>query len=124
MSLDLTKPVCTRDGRPVRILCTDRKSSNGMPIVGAVADTTETESLSVWMKDGSFIRSDYLHDRDLVQAPEPLVERWVNIYSNGTVYNAGCTHETWKAARHQGSVFSIACVKVSFRPGDGLKEEV
>ncbi len=47
--LDFTKPVTTRDGRAVRILCTDGQGRR--PVVGFVEGD---EYPSTWSKDGTF----------------------------------------------------------------------
>lgn len=63
---DKSRKVVTRDGRPVRIICTDRKSRSGN-IVGLVG---EYESLIyVWNNDGKHIVSE-IPDNDLFFADE------------------------------------------------------
>jgi hypothetical protein len=47
MTIDFTKPVTTRDGCPVRILCTDRPGE--FPVVGLVG-----EDVYAWTLDGGF----------------------------------------------------------------------
>lgn len=47
---DPAKPCTTRDGRPVRILCTDLKSRS--TIVGAIRNTDAYEVIDTWMPDG------------------------------------------------------------------------
>lgn len=75
--LDLKRPVQTRDGRKVRILCTDRK-----PIVGSLACSLNTvvglvdmgdsgEQPHSWSPDGQF-QSGRCRELDLVQAPDSV----------------------------------------------------
>ena len=65
--LDLTKPVQTRDGRKVRVLCTDMKSEHDT-VVGLV-ETGGIESTSTWQSDGRFF-SNLGEDRlDLINVP-------------------------------------------------------
>ena len=45
-------PVCTRDGRPVRILCFDRKSVDGYSILALVDEGVFTDDGNVWHKIG------------------------------------------------------------------------
>lgn len=81
--LDLTKPVRTRDGRKVRILCTDAEGSQ--PIAGLV-QMKEGVSLSRWFADGLAFNT--LSPWDLVNIePEP-VTMWVNVWRdrNGDYY--------------------------------------
>ena len=78
------KPVCTRDGRKVRILCYDLKGAE-YPIVALVeAHDYLDESISTYDRNGRFD-----HDRenknDLMMLPEKK-EGWVNVYKS---YNVG-----------------------------------
>jgi len=66
--LDLTRPVQTRSGLPVRILCTDRKHEE-FKVVGLYLHSSGVEALELWTTDGtfSFIADGSL---DLVNVPE------------------------------------------------------
>jgi len=64
--LDLTKPVQTRDGRRVRILCTDRKSGTDYSVVGLLLDEG-IERARMWQPTGHY--SDYDNITDLVNVP-------------------------------------------------------
>lgn len=70
MAFDPTKPVQTRDGRPARIICTDRKD-DGWPIVAIYADNSagRTEGVGCYTREGRF--GDYGSDNrlDLVNVP-------------------------------------------------------
>jgi len=73
--LDLTKPVQTRDGRKVRILCTDKSSGRTDRETKIVALVTskelEVEEVLVYFSNGRFLyNSEYKHD--LVNVPEVL----------------------------------------------------
>lgn len=82
--VDLTKPVQTRDGRPVRILATDRKSPmRTHPILGLVDNGPNTEDVVCWMPEGRYHESQE-HHFDLVNVPPPPP---VVVYAN--VYPAG-----------------------------------
>ena len=63
--LDLTKPVQTRDGRPVRILATDLRSE--YPVTGIISHPGYDE-VETWTLDGAFVSSDE-HPDDLVNVP-------------------------------------------------------
>lgn len=79
-ALDLSKPVQTRDGKPVRILCTDRKYSS--PIVGLVPLNNNIEEVRSWNAFGRYFpNSSRPHSLDLVNAPEKI-SGWVNVYEN------------------------------------------
>ena len=81
--LDFSKPVQTRDGQPVRILCTDRKHPN-YTVIGLIEiDGLELDTTKYWTEDGHYFstrKEDYL---DLIQAPQPrkhaeLIKTWAN----------------------------------------------
>ncbi len=65
MSLDLSKPVQTRDGRKVRILCTDAKSA--YPVIGLIEDCGH-EVQGTWTAGGRNHRA-FETDYDLINAP-------------------------------------------------------
>ena len=74
-----SRKVVTRDGCPVRILCTDKKSYNEQ-IVGLIMGNNGKEFISTWTQQGkSFFNSDT--PNDLFFAPEKH-EGWINIYRN------------------------------------------
>lgn len=72
MSIDFTKPIQTRDGRKVRILCTDAECTNQdepQPIVGLVAG--EFSGPKAWCANGSYFGDRSLSECDLVNVPQP-----------------------------------------------------
>ena len=71
-----SRKVVTRDGRSVRIICTDRKDLT-YPVV-ALNETESRENLACYTKDGRYFTG-VSHDYDLFFAPEKH-EGWVNIY--------------------------------------------
>lgn len=74
-----SKKVVTRDGRNVRIRCTDRKSEE-QPIVALIASLTEdSEYVGTYRKDGIWSTSGCASELDLFFATEKH-EGWVNIY--------------------------------------------
>lgn len=77
MALDLTKPVQTRDGRKVRVICTDvvpshGNFSSGHTVVALIHKDEGGEVVYTFFPNGR-IYSDYEMPFDLVQAPDPLV---------------------------------------------------
>ena len=67
--LDFSKPVQTRDGQPVRILCTDRKHPH-YTVIGLI-EINGLDVTKYWIEDGHYFptrKEDYL---DLIQAPQP-----------------------------------------------------
>lgn len=85
--LDLTKPVQTRDGHPVRILCTDRKGK--YPVVGLVISNYDDDFIRCWPVSGSY-DLDRLQHLDLINVPPKPVKYYVNVYrgSDGVIMGA------------------------------------
>ena len=89
-----SRKVVTRDGCPVRILCTDKKSYNEQ-IVGLIMGDNGMEFISTWTQQGKlFFNSDT--PNDLFFAPEKH-EGYVNVYRSldkdcayylGNIYNS------------------------------------
>ena len=73
-----SRKVVTRDGRPVRIICTDRKGAT--PIIALVNDGLSEELGHAFYSDGK-IFSDEDNELDLFFAPEKH-EGWINIYAD------------------------------------------
>lgn len=128
MPLDLSKPVQTRDGRKVRILCTD--AAEPWPVVGV---------LPRQMRPGDFIGRWDTEGRsqdgttDIVNAPDPSF--WLNIYERGCLspnaddgsilkVPAATKDEADERAAQQMSYYGtarIACIEVKYRPGQGIE---
>ena len=69
-------PVCTRDGRPARIICFDRKSKK-YPVLALV----EKESIELpccYSEKGKYDNVESIYD--LFMSPEKK-EGWINIYN-------------------------------------------
>jgi hypothetical protein len=68
------KPVCTKWGLPVRIVCWDLKvKGSDLPVIGLV-DVSGSESLLFYKENGEHPNREY----DLRMAPEILTQ-WVNV---------------------------------------------
>ena len=65
-ALDLTKPVQTRDGRPVEIKFVDERIGDE-PVIGII----DNNRLGSWSKDGRWSIMDE-HEDDLVNVPPPV----------------------------------------------------
>ena len=88
-----SRKLVTRDGCPVRILCTDRKSYN-VEIVGLIMSDTGMEYICTWTQQGKKYLNRDTPD-DLVFAPEKH-EGWVNLYKSA---NKDCAY-------YMGSIFN------------------
>ena len=71
-----SKKIVTRDGRPVKIHCTNFASDQ--PVIATMGDEECSYSFG---KDGIFMRGKYKSCHDLFFAPEKH-EGWMNVYRN------------------------------------------
>jgi len=84
--LDLTKPVQTRDGRKVRVLCTDGPGSR--PVIGIVDGN---KGPSTWCLNGAtsegWFNPDLESESALINTPATprTFERWFNVYDTGEI---------------------------------------
>lgn len=72
------KPVCTRDGRPVRVLCYDRLGA--FPVVALVKDGDEVENTQCFTTNGSYYVGRE-SDTDLMMKPTKRTG-FINIYTS------------------------------------------
>ena len=70
------KPVCTRDGKPARIICFDRKEKT-YPII-ALINKGSFEVVYTYTNEGMY-NYEGLSDFDLLMAPTKR-KGWINIY--------------------------------------------
>ena len=75
------RKVITRDGKEVRIICTDRKSAVGLPpILALIKSGEEDEKLLGFCTNGEYLYNGSAQkDNDLFFAPEKH-EGWINVY--------------------------------------------
>jgi hypothetical protein len=64
--IDMSRRYTTRDNKPVRILCVDRKAV-GYQICGLITDQDGREVLASWSPDGSYFNLTDEHVNDLVE---------------------------------------------------------
>ena len=79
-----SRKVVTREGKNVRIVCTDKKG-NDYPVV-ALIEWEKTEKACDYTKDGC-LNDGRITEYDLFFATEKK-EGWVNIYSDSSYYPA------------------------------------
>lgn len=79
-----SRKVVTRDGRNVRIVCTDAKQPN--PIIALVELPSHYESVILYSKKGEFWTNGTPHPNDLFFADEKH-EGWINIYVDSEFEN-------------------------------------
>lgn len=115
---DPSRKVVTRDGRNVRIVCTDRKGE-GYPIV-ALVDSKWGESTTIHTKDGKYVLNN-ASDCDLFFAPEKH-EGWMHIYKHidghcegdGVIYNTKEQCEVNQSSRTPYRFQHIAIAKIEW----------
>lgn len=109
------KPVCTRDGRKVRIICFDRKHSE-YPIVALVTDNKKEDCL-FYASNGKFICGGNDKPNDLVMAPTKKAG-WLNIYEDschtGCSRRCGCLWDTKEEALEHKEKYYITTIKVEW----------
>lgn len=71
------KPVCTRDGRPVRILCYDFKSLENTPIVALIRLNEHQEGVVHYYIDGKHFENG-INDLDLMMVSGKM-DGWINV---------------------------------------------
>ena len=79
------RKVITGDGRNVRIICTDAKSSRTHTIVTLVEESNGSESIVSYTPNGEFFKYTSSETDDLFFATKKC-EGWVNVFSGA----AGC----------------------------------
>lgn len=113
--IDLTKPVQTRDGRRVRVLCTDVKGESNS-VVGLV-DGGNTETCQIWHGDGSYIPNSE-SSQDLINGPEKRVV-WVNMYPSKIAQPHTSKINADTRAGHDRE----ACIRVEYEVGQFDEDE-
>ena len=74
-----SRQVMTRDGRKVRIVCTDRKNHDSYPIIALVESYEDEEMVKSFKIDGKWSIDGIENYLDLFFAPEKK-EGWINIF--------------------------------------------
>ena len=93
-----SQKVVTRDGREVRIICTDFK--NEQPIIALIYNNRDEENVYTYNRDGYFYK-DNDSCLDLCFAPIKR-EGWINLYKDkyeDITYSPGVIHDSEKDAK-------------------------
>ena len=109
------REVVTRDGRKVRILCTDRKGDT--PIIALVHDANDGQEYGyAFYSDGKFFR-DENKELDLFFAPEKH-DGWVNVYkefeSNSHYMGRICNSEEEAKKKTDINGIYLATIKIEW----------
>lgn len=118
--LDFSKPVQTRDGHSVRILCIDRKHET-FPVVALWMNNYGVEVLDSWTLKGANSLHGARGELDLIQAPQPrkhaeLIKRWAEDDSMRIKFKAAVLPWTESTAPKFGNT----CEYEEILPGDPL----
>ena len=76
-------PVCTRDGKPARIICFDCKGPRDTVMIVALIMESHGENVFRYKENGRFSADNVNHNNDLMMVPEKR-EGWINIYNEGS----------------------------------------
>ena len=105
--------IVTRDGRKVRILCTDRKGDT--PIIALVNDANDGQEYGyAFYSDGKFFR-DGGDELDLFFAPSKNTD-YINLYRDESVYFLGAVYTSEEYAKNiaKGNDQYITTIKVEW----------
>ena len=99
-----SRKVVTRDGRPVRIICTDAEGK--YPVIGLALNKEEVEVPENYTENGCYLTNDICDD-DIFFAPEKKVI-WGNLYSNqfGTTFSGDFYKTEEEALKEKAKDFS------------------
>lgn len=88
------REVVTRDGRKVRVLCTDRKNYDSHPIIALVETDEDDERVGIFKIDGKWSVDGLENSLDLFFAPEKhegwiIINKWPDGVrdTNGIIYH-------------------------------------
>lgn len=98
-TFDPTKPCRTRDGREVRILCTDAPGER--PIIGYMILNDGQIAVNTWLSGGHFMKFGQLVGIDLINTAE-RVTRWI-----------GVDDDNWKK-----------CIELTFEDGKLIETKI
>lgn len=109
--LDITKPVQTAHGYPVRLICTDR--AGALPLVGLYLDKDNEEGVMTWNREGVSHLNKLCSTQnwDLVNVPPIQLKGWMGIRVRGGRTSNGvrlttCVYDTREEAEEAISLLS------------------
>ena len=109
---DPSRKVVTRDGRSVRIICTDRVAKEYKLV--ALVMKNDTECMCAYNTNGCVYKND-THSLDLFFAPEKH-EGWVNIYRDSKIDELCCRYifPSEEEAKRNAASDIIATAKIEW----------
>ena len=107
------RKVVTRDGRPVRIICTDSDAEGG-PIVAIVTMDDEKKRVLNYYENGTFFGLDSASVDDLFFAPT-IVKRWGIVYRKAErLFDTREEAEKWMEEADEGEKKFCSVCKVEW----------
>ena len=112
-----SRKIVTRDGRNVRILCTDQKGTE-YSVIALCTMSNGSENCCFYLPNGRrYLSAGADSCLDLFFAEKH--EGWVNVYKDGNMYSFGDTHPyaTEKEAKRYSSIYSdyVCTIKVEWK---------
>ena len=111
-----SRKVVTRDGRPVRIVCTDRKGGGDQPVVALYPASQKYlgEIVCTFCANGEFTMGTE-SDLDLFFAPEKH-EGWVNVYRDSKINELYCRYifPSKEEAERSALLNVVATIKIEW----------
>ena len=107
------RKVVTRDGRPVRIICTNSDAEGG-PIVAIVTKDDTKKSVLLYYENGTYFGSDSASVDDLFFAPT-IVKRWGIVYRKAErLFDTREQAEKWMEEADEGEKKFCSVCKVEW----------
>ena len=108
------RQVVTRDGRKVRIICTDRKNHDSYPIIALVETDEDDERVRSFKIDGKWSIDGLENDLDLFFAPT-IVKRWGIVYRKAErLFDTREQAEKWMEEADEGEKKFCSVCKVEW----------
>lgn len=105
------RKVVTRDGKRVRIVCTDKLGA--YPVIGLVK--TDKEETVLFYTDTGYIHPEVPSGYDLFFVPE-IHEGWINVYSSSYFSTSARIFSSEEEAKEEGKKWKdyVATVKIEW----------
>ena len=108
------REVVTRDGRNVRIICTDRKNHDSHPIIALVETDEDDERVRSFKIDGKWSVDGLESNFDLFFAPT-IVKRWGIVYRKAErLFDTREEAEEWMEEADEGEKKFCSVCKVEW----------
>ena len=111
-----SQKVITKDGREVRIICTDFLSEMNKPVIALIKEDENKENAWNFTKNGKYhLPENKKNSKDLFFAPIKR-EGWVNIYKDEGIPYFGNIHDSEENAKEaiKGDPDFIATIKIEW----------